>query len=62
MCKTKLKCKLFGHDYDLLKIGYGRWGNMKDGKINGKTCNMFYHWRCKKCGLTHCNRRFWRYT
>lgn len=60
--KNSLRCFLFGHCWYMLRVRASK-KEIKD-KLNPNliTRNIYIHWRCKKCGLTHCNRRFKRYT
>ncbi len=63
----KLICLLFGHRWELLRHRLG----MKRPEfrvIDGRPveicskANIYNHWRCEICGLTHCRKRFYRYT
>ncbi len=61
----KLICMIFGHDYYLLRVGFGR--KIREVSRPGSQIKltigpkMYWHWRCDRCGLTHCNQRFKRY-
>jgi len=58
---NKIFCFLFGHKWNLLRVGLGktRFEETKCFKI--ATNRMYWHWYCENCGLYNCNRRFKRY-
>lgn len=61
----KLICCLFGHDFSLLAL---RPGHVQKDVSKPGSCikvivgpRLYWHWRCDRCGLTHCSQRFKRY-
>lgn len=58
---NKIYCFLFGHKWDVLRIGHGKAKTETSNNFIIISTKMYWHWHCKSCGLYHCNRRFKRY-